>query len=247
VDAKHLSPEDYGRLRRFLTTVGTLFKEYWEQRGIDFSKEPMEMELGELGEGGMLLKNERGELTPIGSGLFGSTGYFVPPAMCGGYVAGTEAAKDALKLKTLVEVDTAQVADEKETVLAPLKMETEYTPKRFEDMIRQVMTYYAGFIRNEHGMKTGLNSLNLLEEHVNEIKAENPHELMRANEAVTLLKHCQLALAACIARKESGRGLNYTRSDYPNLDKGWDNRFVVQWQEEGQSKMEVITTDSIVD
>ena len=207
----------------------------------------MEMECGELGEGGMLLKNEQGELYPLGRGLYGSTGYFVPPAMCGGYKAGTEAAKEASKLKKLIDVDAAQIRQEKDKVMAPLSRKTGYNPKEFENMIRGVMTYYAGFIRNEQGMRRGLNGLKLVEEQVGEIKAQNPHELLRGNEAITLLKFCQLALPASIERRESGRGQSYIRSDYPHLDKAWDNKFIVQWQEEGESKLESIKTDSKLD
>ena len=107
--------------------------------------------------------------------------------------------------------------------------------KEFELAIRQVMTYYMGYVRNEKGMAVALEKLALIEEHLEKLQASNTHSLMRANEAVHLLKTCQLATRATMERKESGRSI-YRRSDYPDLDEQYD-KVLTLWEHEGTPQL----------
>ena len=107
--------------------------------------------------------------------------------------------------------------------------------ERFEQAIRQVMTYYMGFVRNQKGMETALERLNFIEEHVGHLQASNFRELMRANEAVHLLKTCQLSTRSTMERKESGRAL-YRRSDYPDRSDEY-NKILAVWQEKGSPQL----------
>jgi len=59
--------------------------------------------------------------------------------------------------------------------------------------------------------------------------------LMRANEAVHLLKACQLATMASMERKESGRAI-YTRSDYPERNEAY-SKMLTMWQTGGEPKI----------
>ena len=54
-------------------------------------------------------------------------------------------------------VDTDVVARERERIYRPMKTEDGIGYERFEQAIRQVMTYYMGFVRNQRGMKPPLN------------------------------------------------------------------------------------------
>jgi adenylylsulfate reductase subunit A len=59
--------------------------------------------------------------------------------------------------------------------------------------------------------------------------------LMRANEAVHLLKICQLATRASVERKESGRAI-YMRSDYPDRNDTY-SKMLTLWQTGGEPQM----------
>ena len=94
---------------------------------------------------------------------------------------------------------------EKERIFRPMKTTDGIDYKRFELAIRQVMMYYMGYVRNEKGMATALERLRLIEGYLNKLQASDFHELMRANEAVHLLKICQLATrASWSGRKADG-------------------------------------------
>ncbi|MFH1489434.1 MAG: FAD-binding protein, partial [Pseudomonadota bacterium] len=101
--------------------------------------------------------------------------------------------------------------------------------ERFERAIRQVMTYYMGFVRNQRGMETALERLNFIEGHADQLHASNYRELMRTTEAMHLLKTCRLSTLATMERKESGRAI-YRRSDYPDRSDEY-NRTLAIWQE----------------
>jgi adenylylsulfate reductase subunit A len=92
-----------------------------------------------------------------------------------------------------------------------------------------------GYVRNEKGMATALERLHFIEGYLDRLQASEFHSLMRANEAVHLLKTCQLATRATMERKESGRAI-YRRSDYPELNEEYA-RVLAIWQEDGQPQL----------
>jgi succinate dehydrogenase/fumarate reductase flavoprotein subunit len=81
-------------------------------------------------------------------------------------------------------------------------------------------------------MQIALDRLDLIEGYLDKVRASNHHELMRANEAVHLLKICRLAIIATMERKESGRTI-YKRSDYPQRDEAY-SRMLALWQTNGE-------------
>lgn len=235
MDMRHLSKEDVDLLQNVLMPGDkATFSDYLQQKGIDFATHPLEVEISELILGGRILINDRLESTV--SGLFSGCNFFaLSGAMCGGYSAGCEAAGAALKVSELAEIDNTEVINEKEQMFRPLETVRGLSPREFENVIRQVMNYYMGHVRNEKGIETALEKLNLIERHMRDIKAANYHELMRANEARHLLKHCQLSTRAVMERKESGRTI-YRRSDYPDLNEEL-SKCLVLWQENGEPRI----------
>lgn len=233
-DVRHLPDEEIKGLLEGLFQDKALYQDFIEQKGLDLKNEPMEVEIGEICGGGILQIDERLESTNR-PGLFGYTPPGLTNALCGGYSSGFEASKAALKIKELPEVSVDLVSHEKEIAFAPLKREDGFTWQEHEDLIRQVMRSYMHLLRNKPGMELCLKKLSKIEEHVNEIKASNFHEMLRANEALHLLKICQLMTIASLERTESGRGC-YIRTDYPDRDPAWDNREVVLWQVNGELK-----------
>ncbi len=235
MDMRHLSKEDLVLLQDVLMPGDKpTYNDFLQAKGIGFATHPLEVEISEMAFIGRLLLDNRYESNV--TGLFsGCTFDNFSGSICGGYSAGTEAAKSALKINDLADVDTAEVLDEKERIFKPLKATAGLIYYEFENAIRQVMAYYMGFMRNQKGIEAALEKLNLIESYVDEVSASNYHELMRTNEARHLLKSCQLTTRAVMERKESGRAM-YFRSDYPNLDKNL-SQCLVLWQENGTQKM----------
>ena len=97
------------------------------------------------------------------------------------------------------------------------------------------MKYYMGYVRNEKGLQIALERLSLIESYLDRVQATNFHELMRANEAVHLLKMCQLATLASMERKESGRAI-YARSDYRDRNDAY-SKILAMWQSDGEPQM----------
>ena len=98
------------------------YLDYCELRGIDFSKNPLEVELSELSFGGLLQTQDNME-TSI-EGLYNGCLFFAfSGSMCGGYYAGLQAAEAALKSQSLPGLEEEEVMKERERVLKPLKLE----------------------------------------------------------------------------------------------------------------------------
>jgi adenylylsulfate reductase subunit A len=236
LDMRHLSKEDLDLLENVLMPGDkATYTDYMTQRGISFATHPLEAELSEIAFGGKIKMDEDFESNL--RGLFSGCNFFAcSGAMCGGYAAGIEAAKEAGAMRDIPVTDSEAVEKERERIFQPLSVSGEgLNPRSFEDAIRQVMDYYMGYIRNEQGMLIALEKLALIESYADDIRAKDYRELMRANEAKHLLTHCKLTTRAVIERKESGRAI-YRRSDYPNLNPEM-NECVVLWQENGTSKI----------
>jgi len=92
----------------------------------------------------------------------------------------------------------------------------------------------AGYRRNQKGLETALDRLNLIETYLDRIKAANAHELMKANETAELLKIAKLTIRACRERKENGRGY-FRRTDYPEMNPDL-NKSLITWKEKGEPR-----------
>ena len=217
IDMTHFSKEDAYHLQYVLMPGDkATYVDYTDQRGIYFDKAPMEVEISALAMGGAIMVNENFE-TEL-EGLYnGCVFSLFSGAMCGGYYAGIQAGDAALRKESLENIDKKEVTEEKERILSPLKQSQGISYMELEKAVRQVMGYYMGHRRNQKGMERALDRLNFLEGYVKDIKANNMHELMRANESFVLIEMCKLATMASMERKESGRAV-YRRTDYPDIN-----------------------------
>ena len=93
-----------------------------------------------------------------------------------------------------------------------------------------------GHKRSLTGLNIAMDKLRLIEKSRNKIKADNFHELTRANEALHLLRYCQLMIRSVIERKGM-RGF-YNLVDYPpKLDPELRDKYVVLSQVNGEQKV----------
>lgn len=234
MDMTHFSEEDANHLQNVLMPGDkATYADWTDCAGIEFKRDLLEVEISEIGLGGNIWAGENFE-TSI-PGLFnGCVFFFLSGALCGGYYAGTQAAKAALSSNKVFEIDEDLAAQEKEKIFTPMKIEEGIHYRDFEIAVRNIMDYYMKFKRNEKGMELALKKLSFVGDHASRIKAGNTHELMRAHEAMLLQKACLLTGMACLQRKESGRGL-YSRNDYPDINPQFSKPLIF-WQEDGQFK-----------
>lgn len=235
MDMRHCDKEELYHLQYILMPGDkATFLDYCEQRGVDFAKYPMEVELSEIELSGMILTQDNFESDV--KGLFNGCVFDAfSGAMCGGYVAGTEATRVSSQFEELPPVNSEEVSIEKERIFKPLKTIDGIDYTRFELAIRQVMTYYMGYVRNEKGIATALERLRFIEGYLDKLQASDFHGLMRANEALHLLKMCQLSTRATMERKESGRAI-YRRSDYSDLNEEYSKVLAI-WQVDGEPRL----------
>lgn len=132
-----------------------------------------------------------------------------------GRYAGRKAADYALIAAEPV-IDRGQVETEKARVYAPLKVRDGIEWKELEGGIARVMQDYCGPVKHESLLELGLKWLDEIKEgEAAQLAADNPHELTRALEVLTLLTVAEMVVLACKARKTSNTLLGLKRSDYP--------------------------------
>ena len=71
----------------------------------------------------------------------------------------------------------------------------------FEASIRQVMSYYMGFVRNGKGMEVALERLAFIASQADKLSASNMHELMLAHESLHLLQSSTLSTLCSLERR----------------------------------------------
>ena len=235
MDMRHLDAKEVRYLQYVLMPGDkATYVDYCEQKGIEFARDLIEVEISELCFGGDLGIRDNFETNV--SGLYNACVFFAfSGAICGGYYAGTQAAEAALQAESLPEGNEEEILLERARVFRPLKTERGMNYRGLEGAIRQVMGYYMGYRRNQKGMESALEKLSFLEKYVDQITASDYRELMKANETCDLIKMCKLATRASMERKESGRTY-YKRSDYPKLVPAL-NKPLVLWQDRGQQNL----------
>lgn len=218
MDMTHFSPEDARHLQYDLMPGDKeTYLDYCNARGIDFTKEPLEVEISERILGGMVDCDDNQESSIHNCFVGCVTGTF-SGAMCLGWTAGRSAAERAAQtdMPHLNEAKAEEICKE---LFAPLQttVDRSVSYTEFEDGLRQVMDYYVGYQRTEASLRQALKSFTVLERFLPRIAVHNLRELMRMRESLELFKVCRIYIQACMQRRESGRAL-YRRADYPNLD-----------------------------
>ena len=227
MEMRHIDAETLHHLQYVLMPGDkATFLDYCEQRGVDFAKAPMEVEIGEIEFSGMLATDDA--FMSSLPGLYnGCVFYTFSGSMCSGYLAGESAAANlgtAPGLKGLED----EIEHECERIFTPLTPLEDAVPQAmFESSVRQVMSYYMGFVRNEKGIDVALERLAFLSGYADKVRAGNMHELMMAHEALHLLESCRLSTLCTRERKESGRSI-YRRSDYSEKDPAYEKILAVR-------------------
>ena len=204
--------------------------QFHANRGTDYREKMVEMHISEIGfcsghSASGVWVNEHAETSVKGLYSAGDMAAVPHNYMLGaftyGWFAGVNAA-DYVAERIHSELDTEQVAKEKQRVYAPLLREDGLPPAQVEYKLRRFVNDYLQPPKVTKKMEIGLERFAMIEQDIEQIKANNPHELMRAME-VSVIRDCaEMAARASLFRKESRWGLYHYRVDYPKRnDNEW--------------------------
>ena len=233
MDMTHFTTEDARHLQYDLMPGDKeTYLEYCEARKIDFTKTPLEVEVGERMIGG-IVRSDATQETDVENLFNGTMIHTFSGAMCLGYTAGGFAARKAAEVE-MPSLPEDMVERRRAEIYAPLENggKGSVSWSVFEDGIRQVMDYYVGYQRTEGSMEQALKSFETLAAYVPRIAASTVRELMRSHESMELFRLCRCYVQACMQRKESGRAM-YRRADYPELDPALAKCLVTSLDESG--------------
>jgi adenylylsulfate reductase subunit A len=239
IDCRHLSEKDLAHLKASLGYDKDTLPDYLEQRGEDLRSKPVEimvsegMQAGPTEVTGSGIKIDKESATTV-SGLFAcgdasDHNRCVHGAVAGGYKAGKSAAAFALSMKAPAEAPKAVARERIESFMAPLHCSKGYPYRQIEDAVRKIMAEHVGAMRTENGIRIGLEKLQRLAPHVEDIQVGDLHELMRAHETRSLLLVGRMMGEAALFREESRNKPYHHRLDFPDTDdEKWCGLVVLQ-------------------
>jgi succinate dehydrogenase/fumarate reductase flavoprotein subunit len=199
-------------------------------RGTDYRQQMVEMHISEIGfcsghSASGVWVNERAETSVKGLYSAGDMAAVPHNYMLGaftyGWFAGVNAA-DHVAGREHQAPNPDQVAAEKARVYAPLLREHGLPPAQVEYKLRRMVNDHLQPPKVTRKMEIGLQRFSEIEADLANMKASNPHELMRALE-VTVIRDCaEMAARASLYREESRWGLYHHRVDHPQRnDADW--------------------------
>lgn len=192
-------------------------------RGTDYRQQMVEMHISEIGfcsghSASGVWVNEKAETSVKGLYSAGDMAAVPHNYMLGAFTYGWFAGTNAVQYvagREFSEVDVAQVERERARVFAPLKREHGLPPAQVEYKLRRMVNDYLQPPKVTKKMEIGLQRFAEIAHDLDQMKANNPHELMRAME-VSVIRDCaEMAARASLFRTESRWGLYHHRVDYP--------------------------------
>ena len=199
-------------------------------RGTDYRQQMVEMHISEIGfcsghSASGVWVNEKAETSVKGLYSAGDMAAVPHNYMLGAFTYGWFAGQNAAQYvaeRDFSEVDQAQVERERERVFAPLRREHGLPPAQVEYKLRRMVNDYLQPPKVTKKMEIGLQRFAEIGRDLEQLKANNPHELMRAME-VSVIRDCaEMAARASLFRTESRWGLYHHRVDYPQRnDAEW--------------------------
>lgn len=204
--------------------------QFHANRGTDYREKMVEMHISEIGfcsghSASGVWVNEHAETSVKGLYSAGDMAAVPHNYMLGaftyGWFAGVNAA-DYVAERDFTQTSAEQIEKERQRVYAPLLREHGLPPAQVEYKLRRFVNDYLQPPKVTKKMEIGLERFAMIEQDIEQIKANNPHELMRAME-VSVIRDCaEMAARASLFRKESRWGLYHYRVDYPKRnDNEW--------------------------
>jgi succinate dehydrogenase/fumarate reductase flavoprotein subunit len=200
--------------------------QFHANRGTDYRTQMVEMHISEIGfcsghSASGVWVNERAETSVKGLYSAGDMAAVPHNYMLGaftyGWFAGHNAA-DFVADREFSALDAKQIETEKARVYAPLDREHGLPPAQVEYKLRRFVNDYLQPPKVTKKMQIGLQRFSDIERDLDQMKANNAHELMRAMETSVIRDCAEMAARASLFRAESRWGLYHYRVDHPQRD-----------------------------
>ena len=202
--------------------------QFHANRGTDYRTQMVEMHISEIGfcsghSASGVWVNERAETSVKGLYSAGDMAAVPHNYMLGaftyGWFAGHNAA-DFVAGREFSALDAEQIEKEKARVYAPLDREHGLPPAQVEYKLRRFVNDYLQPPKVTKKMQIGLQRFSDIERDLEQMKANNAHELMRAMETSVIRDCAEMAARASLFRAESRWGLYHYRVDHPQRNDG---------------------------
>jgi len=199
-------------------------------RGTDYRERMVEMHISEIGlcsghSASGVWVDEHARTTVPGLHAAGDLACVPHNYMLGAFVYGKLAGQSAASFcaeHELAPLDVGQLEAERTRVLAPLLRERGLPPNQVEYKLRRMVNDYLQPPKVTRKMEIGLERFAAIESDLDQLKARDPHELMRAMEVHFIRDCAEMAARASLYRSESRWGLYHARVDYPERnDAEW--------------------------
>ena len=126
MDMRHCDAQELSHLQYVLMPGDkATFVDYAEQRGIDFAKYPMEVELSEIELSGMILTQENFESTV--RGLFNGCVFDAFSGPCAAVISPVQKRRVIVTGRSVAPFDPGEVRAEKERIFKPMETTTAST------------------------------------------------------------------------------------------------------------------------
>jgi succinate dehydrogenase/fumarate reductase flavoprotein subunit len=223
----HLAEETIAEIEHILHTNERPSRgRFHEGRDNDYRHKAIEMHISEIGfcsghSASGIWTNEKGECSIPGLYAAGDCASIPHNYMLGAFVYGKfcgENAADYVSGMPESIVNTDMIEAERKRIMAPLSRPDGLTPFQVEYKTRRIVNDYLQPPKVTRKMEIALERFGEIKDDLNDMGAENPHELMRAMEAHTIRDCAELAASASLFRKESRWGLYHLCVDHPEKD-----------------------------
>lgn len=217
--------------------------QFHANRGTDYRTQMVEMHISEIGfcsghSASGVWVNERAETSVKGLYSAGDMAAVPHNYMLGAFTYGWFAGHNAAQFvagREFSAPDAEQIAKEKARVYAPLDREHGLPPAQVEYKLRRFVNDYLQPPKVTKKMQIGLQRFSDIERDLEQMKANNAHELMRAMETSVIRDCAEMAARASLFRAESRWGLYHYRVDHPQRnDSEWFCHCHLKKGEDGQ-------------
>ncbi len=195
-----------------------------DQEKFDFRKDKLEWlpncrEMAGTASSGLVvnknLETETKGLFAAGDEVGGAPWTAAPGAFTMGWHAGEMAAKEAMSQKSFLDVNEEKLDSLKDLCSGMLENDQGVHWREVEIAIQNIVDHYAGNVRSEKMLMRGVDRLKDIKNSVS-FRAENPHELGRSLEVISVLNNAEMVLRASLQRKESRKvPFGFFRADFP--------------------------------
>ena len=143
-------------------------------------------------------------------------GFHIGLCIGNGWIAGRSAAEDT-RGRDVPVLDTVELARHREAALRPLDSSAGAASDRLlKDLQALMFRYDVTVLKDAHRLDGALVRLDELRQRARQLRAPDPHELVRLKELEAMLQAAELILRASRLRTESR--LSHMREDFPARD-----------------------------